>query len=244
MFKKLRYNLCLLRNKLINRDDFAWKRYHKCYAEEIKNCEKENTLILSDKDYKVDEDRLEFYCNPSLHNNAELIYRIIHDLKPESVAEVGCGGGDHMFNIKKIMPNIKISGCDLLQKQLDFLYERNPTLKDYVFVNDITLSPIPKSELVYTQAVIMHIQKGNRHIDALINLIDSSDKYVILMENWTRHNFVEDIQNISLGLKEDLYVYKVDSGKQFAIVISKVPIINKKLNYIELKSNEEMLKYL
>ena len=244
MFKKLRYNLCLLRNKLINRDDFAWKRYHKCYAEEIKNCEKENTLRLSNKDYKVDEDRLEFYCNPSLHNNAELIYRIIHDLKPESVAEVGCGGGDHMFNIKKIMPNIKISGCDLLQKQLDFLYERNPTLKDCVSVNDITKSLVPKSELVYTQAVIMHLQKSNNHIDALINLIDSSDKYIILMENWTRHNFVEDIQDISLGLKGDLYIYKVDNGKQLAMVISKVPIMNKKLNYIELKNNEEMLKYL
>ena len=41
-----------------------------------------------------------------------------------------------------------------------------------------------------------------------------------------------------------MYMYKVDNGKQIAIVLSRVPITNKKLNYIELKNNEEMLKYL
>ena len=124
MLNQIIYHLCLLRNMFLDRDDFVWKRYHKDYANQIKECEKENTLKLSNKDFNVDEDRLEFYCHPSLHKNAELLYRIIHDLKPVSVSEIGCGGGDHMYNIKKIMPKIKISGSDLLQKQLDFLKEQ------------------------------------------------------------------------------------------------------------------------
>ena len=43
---------------------------------------------------------------------------------------------------------------------------------------------------------------------------------------------------------EGLTYYKVDNGKQIVMVLSKVPIKDKKLNYVELKSNEEMLKYL
>ena len=53
-----------------------------------------------------------------------------------------------------------------------------------------------------------------------------------------------DIQNISLGLEEDLHIYKFDNGKQIIMVLSKGPIVNRKLNYVELKSNDEMLKYL
>ena len=240
MIKKIIYRLCLLRNKIFDRDDFNWEKYHQCYENEIKECAKVNTLRLKKNDLRVDENRLEFYCRPSLHNNAEFLYRIIHDLNPESISEVGCGGGDHMYNLKRLMPYKLIAGYDLLEKQLDFLKERNPGLSGNVFVHDITKGTIPYAELIYTQAVIMHIQKGDRHLDALKNMIDSS-KYVVLMENWKRHNFFDDVLKVASTL---LYVYKVDNGKQVAMVISHTPIKNKKLDYIELKNNEEMLKYL
>ena len=247
MFKKLIYQLCLLRNKLISRDDFNWKRYHKNYYNQIKENEKNHTLKLSN-DFKVIDGRLKFYCNPPLNENHELIYQIIYDLNPKSICEVGCGNGDHIFNILKILPKVNIKGCDLLPKQLDFLNERNPELKGKTFVNDITTNYIHSlNELVYTQAVLMHIQKDNRHIDALRNLFKSSSKYIILMENWSRHNFYDDILDISneqLFPWDNLYIYKVDNGKQVVMVLSQVPIVNKKLNYVELKSNEEMLKYL
>lgn len=246
MFKKLIYNLCLLRNKIIPKDDFNWKRYHKNYYDQIKRNEKDYTLKLTD-DFMIVNGKLRFYCEPPLNNNAELLYQIIHDLNPKSICEVGCGGGDHMYNILKIMPDVNIMGCDLLPKQLEFLNERNPELKDKTFVNDITINSPPQHELVYTQAVIMHIQKGNRHIDALKNLFYSSNKYIVLMENWNRHNFYNDIKTISneqLFPWDSLYIYKVDNGKQIAIVLSKVPLVNKNLHYIELKSNEWMLKYL
>ena len=243
MFKKLTHKLCQLRNKIIDRDDFAWSRYHKNYSDQIRTIEEKETLKLSNN-FKIVDGKLEIHCNPPLNQNAELLYQVIYDLNPSSILEVGCGGGGHLSNLLKIMPRFYIGGCDLLSKQLEYLEDRNPELIGKTFVNDITKYPVPKTELIFTQAVIMHIQKAHRHLDALRNLINSSTKYVVLMENWTRHNFYEDIENISLGLKDDLYIYKVDNGKQILMIISKVPIKDKKLSYVKLKSDEEMLKYL
>ena len=247
MFKKLTYNLCLLRNKLISRDDFAWNRYHKNYYNQIKESEKHHTLKLSN-DFEIMDGKLEFFCDPSLNKNHELLYQVVYDLNPKSIFEVGCGNGDHMINLKKIMPKVNIEGCDLLPMQLNFLDERNPVLASKTFVKDITKSSLNSQyELLYTQAVIMHIQKGDRHLDALRNMFKSSSEYIILMENWSRHNFYEDIKNISNELLfpwDNLYIYKVDNGKQVIMVLSQNPIVSKKLNYIKLKSNEDMLKYL
>jgi len=243
MFKKIIHKLCQLRNKIIDKDDFNWKKYHINYYNQLEKSKEDYTQILSNE-FKITDGKLEFFCDPPLTDNAELLYQIIYDLNPKSILEVGCGGGDHMANLLKIMPEVDISGSDLLPKQLRYLEKRNPELKGRTFVNDITKEFVLKAELIFTQAVIMHIQKSNRHLNALKNLINASTKYVVLMENWTRHNFYEDIENISLGLKEDLHIYKVDNGKQIIMVISKVPIVDKKLNYVKLESDEEMLKYL
>ncbi len=145
MFKKLIQGLCLIRNKLIQRDDFAWSRYHKNYAEQLKRNEEDYTLKLTN-DFIFPKEKLEFICNPPLNKNAELLYQVIYDLNPESIFEVGCGGGDHMYNLQKIMPNADIKGSDLLQKQLDFLNQRSPELKGKTFVHDITTNSIDSIE--------------------------------------------------------------------------------------------------
>ncbi len=247
MLKKIIYQLCLLRNKLISRDDFTWKRYHKNYHDQIKRMEEDHTLKLSN-DFKITNEKLELFCNPKLDKNHEILYKVIYDLNPSTIFEVGCGNGDHMYNLLKIMPGVEIKGCDLLQKQLDFLNERNPELEDKATAHDITKWPVPLFyDLLYTQAVIMHIQKGDNHLEALRNLFCSSTEYIVLMENWERHNFYEDLKNISMEPNfpwKNLHIYKVDDGKQIIMVLSEEPITNKKLDYVELKSDEEMLKYL
>ena len=247
MLKNIIQKLCVIRNKLISRDDFTWSRYHKNYANQIKRNEGENTLKLSNN-FEINNGELKFLCSPPLTKNAEILYRVVHDLNPESILEVGCGGGDHMYNLQKIIPDKKLKGCDLLQKQLDFLNERSPELKGKTFINDITKFNIPFSnELVYTQAVIMHIQKNNRHLKALMNLFKSSTKYIVLMENWTRHDFYGDLKYLSNDLFfpwKNFHMYKVDDGKQIIVVLSQQAIKDKKLKYSLLKSNEELLKYL
>ncbi|MCK5149950.1 class I SAM-dependent methyltransferase [Candidatus Pacearchaeota archaeon] len=256
--KKIIYNLCLLRNKLIEKDDFNWSRYHKNYENQINECEKVNTLKLSKEDFNLVNGKLEIKdLSPPIHPNHELLYKIIYDLQPNSILEIGCGNGDHLLNLKKIMPSNKIKwfGCDLLEKQLSFLNRRNPSLKETskIFVHDITVSQIPreilkldKLDLIYTQTVIMHIQKNNNHLKALRNLFYSSNNYIVLMENWTRHNFYGDLLKISKEETfpwEKLYFYKVNSGKRVALVLSKTPIKNKHLKYELIKDNNELLKY-
>jgi SAM-dependent methyltransferase len=258
IFKKIAYKIYLLRNKLINRDDFNWSKYHKNYENQINETEKEYTLRLSKEDFKIINKRLEIKnVFPPIHPNHELLYKIIYDLQPNSILEIGCGNGDHLSNLKKIMPHNKIKwlGCDLLIKQLYFLNRRNPDLKKIskIFVHDITISPIPKEilklgkpDLTYTQAVIMHIQKKNNHLNALRNLFYSSNNYIVLMENWTRHNFYEDILKISKEKTfpwEKLYIYKVDNGKRVALVLSKNLLKNKSLKYNLIKDNNELLRY-
>lgn len=233
--------------KIRNKDDFEWSEYNKEYSKQISEIEKENTLILPDGKYSIVEGKIVLE-EPSLafHPNHKLLYETIYDLKPGSLLEVGCGCGDHLANIQKILPETEISGCDLLEDQMRFLLYRHPELKisANVFIHDITISPPnTKVDLVYTQAVIMHIQRNKRHLNALRNMFHASKKYIVLMENWSRHKFYNDIIKISTEPDfpwESIYLYVNDDGKQILMVISNTVLEG----YKELHSNKELLKYL
>ena len=62
------------------------------------------------------------------------------------------------------------------------------------------------------------------------------------MENWTRHDFFEDIKKISTMSDfpwKQVYFYIYDSGKQIALVLSSTPLTGWKV----AESNQELLKY-
>lgn len=234
-------------NKIRNKDDFEWSEYNKEYSKQISEIEKQNTLILPDGKYSIVEGKivLESSLLP-LHPNHKLLYETIYDLKPGSLLEVGFGCGDHLANIQKILPETEINGCDLLESQMRFLLARHPELKTNanLFVYDITISPPNiKVDLVYTQAVIMHIQRNNRHLNTLRNLFHASKKCIVLMENWSRHNFYNDVIKISRepDFPWDICkIYANDDGKQILMVISNTVLEG----YKELHNNKELLKYL
>ena len=236
-----------VKKRIQNKDDFKWSEYNKEYSRQISEVEKENSLILPDSKYSIVKGKivLESSLLP-LHPNHKLLYETIYDLKPGSLLEVGCGCGDHLSNIQKILPEIEINGCDLLEDQMRFLLARHPKLKTNanLFVHDITLFPPNiKVDLVYTQAVIMHIQRNNRHLNALRNMFHVSKKYIVLMENWSKHKFYNDITKISReqGFPwENIYLYVNDDGKQILMVISNAVLEG----YKELHNNKELLKYL
>ena len=236
-----------VKKRIQNKDDFKWSGYNREYSKQISEVEKENTLILPEGKYSIAEGKivLESSLLP-LHPNHKLLYETIYDLKPGSLLEVGSGCGDHLANIQKILPKIEISGCDLLEDQMRFLLSRHPELKTNanLFVHDITLFPPSiKVDLVYTQAVIMHIQRNNRHLNALRNMFHASKKYIVLMENWSEHKFYNDITKISRepGFPwENIYLYVNDDGKQILMVISNTVLEG----YKELHNNKELLKYL
>jgi len=230
--------------KRLYKDDYNWSQYNKIYAKQISEVEKEHTLILPDRKYSIVEGKI--VLEPSLlplHPVHRLLYETIYELKPCSLLEVGSGCGDHLANIQKILPDTEINGCDLLEDQMRFLSARHPELKTdtNLFVHDITISPPNISvDLVYTQAVIMHIHGKKRHLKALRNIFQSSKKYIDLIENWGEHNFYDDIYNIS---KEPDFpwdackIYGKDNGKNILIVISNTVL----RGYNELHNNKELL---
>ncbi len=230
-------------------DDFDWSHYYEDeYSKQIYDLEKQYTFILPDGKYSVVDGKIILNSELlPLNENHEALYESIYALKPNSVLEIGCGCGDHLANIKKILPGVKLNGLDLLQKQLEFLQKRHPELKNQanLFIQDMTLniSKKVKVDLVYTQAVLMHIQRYNHYLSAFKNIFFLAEKYVVLMENWTRHNFIEDIKKISKTLDfpwKNVHFYINDTGKQISLILSKTAL--DKFN--ELKNSKELLKYL
>jgi hypothetical protein len=230
-------------------DDYNWGGYHMEYKRQQMDITNEFTLVLPKGEYQIIEGKI--LLNPMLlplNPNSKLLYETIYQLNPRSILEVGVGGGDHIHNLHLLLPEAKFYGVDISQNQIDFLLYRHPDLRHIckLAVADVTrkdiLNTFGKVDLVYTQAVLMHIRRGNRHIQALRNMFNISN-YVVLMENWTRHNFFDDITKISQERDfpwPELNIYKNDSGEQILMILSK-----KKLKgFSLLRNNEELLKYL
>ncbi len=179
-------------------DDYDWRLYHKDYSRQIAEMSGKFTQKLQAEDAHFVDGHLTLRNGLlPLHPNHTALYEAIAELAPNSTFEIGCGGGDHLHNLSVLIPDMKIRGFDRSPDQLKFLKQRSPLLKDKVSVMDATLPPsaeYPTAELVYSQAVIMHIQAGNGHLVALSNMFRMAEKYVVLMENWKRHHFLNDIQ--------------------------------------------------
>ena len=189
-------------NKLQNsrEDDFNWKTYNDHYQDELLEIEQTNTLKLKEGDYTFKDGNLSKKNDIlPLHTNHRLLYETIILLNPKKVIEFGCGGGDHLKNLILLAPDIGFYGCDRSIEQLNFALQRSPTLTGKTLEFDITMplsSKLPKVDVAYTQAVIMHIKTGNGHIVGLANMFKVASKQIVLMENWTQHPFLADIQNL------------------------------------------------
>jgi SAM-dependent methyltransferase len=249
MLDRLTRSLRSAVRKLQNRDDFDWSKYTPIYSEALYGHDSKGiTLVLRPSDFSLDAGKLQLTPGtPPLHPNHKLIYEAAIRLRPTSVLEVGFGGGYHLVNLSQLLPNAEINGCDLLQSQLDLAVSTYPDLPAManLFVHDITTSPAPlKVDLVFTQTVIMHIQKDRRHLTALRNIFQTSKRHILLMENWRSHNFFADIKRVAAepGFPWNaLHMYLVDDGKQQILVV----LSNTRIDGLQpLTRNEELLKYL
>lgn len=224
-------------NKLQNssEDDFNWKTYNDHYKGELRDIQKTNTLLLTPGDYSFENNSLiKSKDILSLHTNHRLLYETVLILNPAKSIEIGCGGGDHLFNLNLLMPKTELNGCDRSIEQLNFALQRSPVLKGKTFEFDITMpfsSKLPQVDLAYTQAVIMHIKTGNGHIVALSNLFKIASKQVVLMKNWKNHPFLDDIQNLfdqgMLPWKEIYFYFRrapETGNKPHIMVVSSEPL--------------------
>ncbi len=181
-------------------DDYDWGQYNEIYRSQIAKMEKRLTLHLTADNYRFEDGQLSIKSGQKpVHPNHRLLYETLLQLKPQSVAEIGCGGGDHIRNLSVLFPDNVIRGYDRSEEQLRFLRERSPNLSDNVRQLDATM-PLPKDirqvDVCYTQAVLMHIQAANSHLVALCNMFHIAKKQILLMENWHRHHFLEDIRSL------------------------------------------------
>lgn len=181
-------------------DDFDWDLYTQHYKGELKHVEETATAILKPGDYVFSDNALikKSQVKP-LHDNHLLLYETILQLNPVSALEIGCGGGDMLANLATLNPTMELHGEDRSAKQLALLHQRHPELHANVTVHDITTSPNtqePTTDLVFTQAVIMHIKTGDNHRCAMVNMFHRAKKYVVMMENWRDHDFIKDLQTL------------------------------------------------
>ena len=186
-------------------DDFDWDNYTSdSYARRLKGD------IESEYITKVDPSQAEIdfasgrvrLKGANMHPNHQLLLDAIAYLRPTSVHEVGCGGGDHVANITRLFPECAVSGGDRGLTQLEMAADRHPEIQSKLGLQDITMpysANWPKVDLVYTQAVIMHIHTAVSHLVALSNMFRCAKKHVLLVENNQCHNFVKDIMALHSG---------------------------------------------
>ena len=204
MFDTLLYHTKTVIGNLIHRseskDDFNWDHYSDHYRGELKDIAKTHTMILNRGDCTIANGNIEYLTDiKPLHPNHQLLYETVIQLHPVCIMEVGCGGGDHLHNISLFAPRIRQFGIDLSQQQVDLLRQRHPDLGAIIKVIDITqphMFEYPVADVVFTQAVLMHMQTDNNHLSALINIFHAARNQVVLMENWTKHDFMNDIGQV------------------------------------------------
>jgi trans-aconitate methyltransferase len=205
-------------------DGVNWKKYNKHYSEELKIIEKVNTLLITAQDFEVVAGKVNLK-NPNqlpLHPNAQLLYETILKLHPSSILEVGCGGGDHLANLKTLIPELKVYGVDLLDKQIEFLNNRHPQNDFELKVVDISKNGVifPSVDVIYTQAVLMHITEKNlRFYNSMENLLNSSAKHLILVENWSQHDFFETVKQIASSNKWKMYFNFLEGNERTRLMI-------------------------
>jgi SAM-dependent methyltransferase len=178
------------------KDEFPWNIYDLHYRAELYDRAKQYTLKLDENQYTFDglsvvqKDKTKL----SLDETHRILYQTILRLEPPSILEAGCGGGDHLHNLKTLNPNLYLRGLDRSEKQLDLLEKRNPEFKNSVEIFDLIsgILTMPPADLVFTQAVLMHITEAeDRAFKALKNILSLSISHVVLLENWVQKNFLD-----------------------------------------------------
>lgn len=226
-------------------DDFDWSSYTAdSYHRRLKGDIESNFRTISgegDLSLETETGKVSVRGG-ALHPNVQLILETIGQLQPTSVHEVGCGGGDHVAHASVLFPDIQVTGGDRGETQLDLAIARHPQLLGKVGIQDITMpfsDQWPRAEMVYSQAVIMHIHTAVSHFVALSNMVRQAGKYVLLVENVQCHNFVQDLIALEEGGhlawgKVHLYQVEGSTGAR-GILLSREP-----LDLPELVSDAQM----
>lgn len=182
-------------------DDFDWGAYPNRYRADLTRAAARRVTRLAEVAWSVEDGRL-VIPPPSLplHPWHRAIYETALRLRPTSIFEAGCGAGDHLANLRLLLPGVATAGCDISAAQLAFARERNGELGS-LSIRDLTQPDAANglensAELVFCQTVLMHLHGDGRQRRALATMGRISRRYVLLAENPARQNLVADARAI------------------------------------------------
>ncbi|MBI5100214.1 MAG: class I SAM-dependent methyltransferase [Nitrospirae bacterium] len=233
-------------------DDDNWETYSKAYGPENEAESFYYTFDLGKIDHKIIEGNIYILgdCKPLQFSNRAIIEAVINLPDIFSIAEVGAGNGKLIVNIKRILGSkIGYSASDIAQCQLDLFKQTFPKDFDEIrpYVLDITKEPLPlkeKTDVVFAATVLMHIKRDIEYNKALLNLLFSANKFVVIIDNWKSHDYYEDISNIITNTPRlsIATIYKYDSGSNICIIVA---LAGDKLpsRYTEMHNGAELIKY-
>jgi hypothetical protein len=254
VFTRARFRVRAIARRLLARpaDDYDWATYHEFYGPENESEAKVFTYNLDDVEHRVIDGRLYTIADakPIAFPHRAVFEAILGLPEVHSVHEVGAGGGKLIVNLGKLLgDSCALGASDIGQGQLR-LFEGNwPKEHRHIkpFVHDVTVAPLPESaraDVVYTATVLMHIQRKDSYENALANLLTSARKYLVLVENWDRHDYVTDMLAVaarepSLGpIRLGLF----DSGAATAMVVARGDATLGEA-YGPLQRTQELCKY-
>jgi SAM-dependent methyltransferase len=208
-------------------DDFDWNAYPAHYRAEHEFNRRFFTDDLNEVDFQFENGKLYLLadCKPLNPTHRCLLEAICNLPDVDSIAEVGVGGGRYLANLNAILGDrVRLSGYDRSSQQLAFFKELFPEVhgKAKTSVMDLTEGPIANADLpdvVYASTVLMHIKRPDAYRAALTNLLASARKFVVLMDNWSSHDYFQDLQAQTVN-KTGLRLYTYDSGANIAVVVA------------------------
>lgn len=184
------------------KDEYNWPVYTREYSGQIAEMEKtagDNGSEFLITDFELKENHIEF--KNKLHGNWKEIYTAIHQTKPSSVFECGCGGLYHLKNIKKLFPNVDVHGCDLLDTQINFgknKFNVEPEIMNNVrvlnFATPEATKDLSKYDFVYSHAVMLHLSWDNTKI-FMKNMTKIANKNIFFIEGY-KHEYEEVLKEI------------------------------------------------
>lgn len=255
--------LSWIARKLQYMDDFDWNAYAYSadYHSEIgpfgSDFKSAFSTKLSDIDYHLDSVSGEIYFDgkPVLYPTHELIITTSVKLKPASIFEFGYGSGPHLLNLRTALPSARLGGADIsdqMREQAIASCPENSTEQITFLVRDLT-DPAGSEdlqntyELVYCHQVLLHIHRKGAAENFLRNMAAISTRYIMLVEDFNRHDLCRMINKVFPQTK----IYVIDSKYATAILIDKKNAVDMRqvktdtaLRLIDLQAERRFKEFL
>jgi len=179
-------------------DDFAtdggWETYSRdFYSREIADALGRGQVFAAVNSKVLEDGTIKW--NDPVHFHIKWLCEHIGRVRPTSVFECGCGGGQNLHNIGLLFPGIELGGADLVENQIRAsaaLVGTPQGIVDLLQVADLSAPgawrELGRWEYVFTNAVLMHLAY-DRAREFLTNMAHLSSKWIRITEDLGQHDF-------------------------------------------------------